>query len=189
MTAIRTIPAGRDLQADATSLRRARFIDLVTYRRDGTPVGTPVLFAIDHERLLVRTAQDAGKLKRLAHTARVELAPSDSRGRRIGPTFTGVARVLGPEAVAPALALIHRKHRIAGPLSSFIRHRRGQADVIIEITLDGAAPADVAAGEPIAAGTMTATAPDAAPVAGAMIHGTWVDLPAMALAAALSMGA
>ena len=191
MTDIRTLaPAATVGQADATSLRSARFIDFVTYRRDGTPVGTPVLFALDHERLLVRTAHDAGKLKRLAHTARVELAPSDSRGRRIGQSFTGVARVLGAEAVGPALAMIHAKHRIAGPLFTFLRHRRGQLDVIIEITLDGAAPADVAAGEPLAVASRVAnTAAVAEPRAEVLIRGAWVDMPTAALAAALAMGA
>lgn len=127
------------------SLADARFIDLVTFRRTGEPVGTPVLFAIDGGRLLVRTAHDAGKLKRLGHTARVEIAPCDQRGRRLGPVSTGQARILGSEAVAPALALLHAKHRIAGPLFTALRHLRGKGDVIIEVVLDGADPGAVSA--------------------------------------------
>jgi PPOX class probable F420-dependent enzyme len=195
MTATRTLtPAASDAQADATTLRDARFVDLVTYRRDGTPVGTPVLFALDHERVLVRTADGTGKLKRLAHTTRVELAPSDSHGRRIGPASTGTARILGPEAVAPALVALHGKHRIVGPLFTFIRHRRGQRDVIIEITLDGEASLDVSAGEPMAATAPVIESLAASPEAGqssgrALIRGTWVDMPTLALAAALFLGA
>ena len=117
-------------------LADARFIDLVTYRRDGTAVGTPVLFADAEGRLLVRTAHDAGKLKRLAHTATVDVAPCDSRGRRLGAAVRGTARVLGPDAVGPALASLHAKHRIAGPLFTAVRHIRGKRDVIIEIVLD-----------------------------------------------------
>ena len=79
------------------ALADARFIDLVTFRRTGEPVGTPVLFVLDDDRLLVRTAHDAGKLKRLAHTAAVEVTPSDSRGRHLGSTLSGTARVLGPD--------------------------------------------------------------------------------------------
>jgi PPOX class probable F420-dependent enzyme len=120
----------------AADLDTARFIDLVTFRRSSEPVGTPVLFARDGDRILVRTAHDAGKLKRLAHTPVVELTPSDQKGRHLGPTWSGTARVLGPDAVAPALAAIHAKHRIAGPLFTWIRHRRGQRDVIVEILLD-----------------------------------------------------
>jgi PPOX class probable F420-dependent enzyme len=118
------------------ALADARFIDLVTFRRTGEPVGTPVLFAPDGGRLLVRTAADAGKLRRLAHTAAVEVTPSDSRGRHVGATLAGTARILGPESVEPALRAIHAKHRIAGPIATFVRRRKGQRDVIIEIVLD-----------------------------------------------------
>jgi uncharacterized protein len=118
------------------ALADARFADLVTFRRTGEAVGTPVLFILDGDRLLIRTAHDAGKLKRLAHTPAVEIAACDQRGRHLGPAFAGTARVLGPEAVAPALASLHAKHRIAGPLFTALRHGRGKRDVIIEVRLD-----------------------------------------------------
>ena len=129
------------LPATAAASRRvaladARFIDLVTFRRSGEPVGTPVLFVQDGNRLLVRTAAGTWKLKRIAHTPDVEVTPSDQKGRHLGATVVGTARVLGPEAVEPTLRAIHAKHRIAGPLATFIRHRRGQRDVIVEVTLD-----------------------------------------------------
>jgi len=122
------------------ALAEAGFIDLVTFRRSGVPGGNPVLFVMDGDRLYVRTAHDAGKLKRLRHTAAVEVAPCDSRGRRIGPPTAGRARILDDEAVEPTLARLHAKHRIAGPLFTAFRHLRGRRDVIIEIVLD-AAPA------------------------------------------------
>ena len=131
-TALPIAIAGRTVQ----DLDSARFIDLVTFRRTGEPVGTPVLFAKHGDRILVRTAHDAGKLKRIAHTPAVELTPSDQKGRHLGPTWSGTARILGEDAVAPALAAIHAKHRIAGPLFTWIRHRRGQRDVIVEVLLD-----------------------------------------------------
>jgi hypothetical protein len=134
--AIAHAAAGAATRTERVALADARFIDLVTFRRTGEPVGTPVLFVMDGDRLLVRTAHHAGKLKRLAHTAEVELAPSDSRGRRIGPAVRGRASVLGPEAVRPALARLHARYRIAGPLFTAIRRLRGQRDVIIEIVLD-----------------------------------------------------
>jgi PPOX class probable F420-dependent enzyme len=121
--------------ADIT-LAQARFINLVTFRRTGEPVGTPVLFWMDGNRLLVRTAHDAGKLKRLNHTPDVEVVPSDSRGRPLGSTLSGRARILGSEAVEPALSRLHAKYRLVGPLFTAIRHARGRRDVIIEILLD-----------------------------------------------------
>jgi PPOX class probable F420-dependent enzyme len=120
------------------ALSDARFIALVTFRRTGEPVSTPVLFVADGDRLLVRTARDTGKLKRLAHTSTVLVVPSDSRGRWLGRPVSGQAHALGPDAVRPALALLHRRYRIAGPLFSAVRRLRGQRDVIVEIVLDGA---------------------------------------------------
>lgn len=120
------------------ALGDARFISLTTYRRTGEAVATPVLFVIDGERLLVRTAHDAGKLKRLAHTSRVEVAPCDQRNRVLGSVIAGEARVLGPDAIAPALAKLHARYRIAGPLFTRFRHLRGKRDVVIEIDLDAA---------------------------------------------------
>jgi hypothetical protein len=122
----------------AIALADARFISLATYRRTGECVANPVLFAMDGDRLLVRTAHDAGKLKRLAHTSRVEVTPCDQRGRPLGPTMSGHALVRGPEAVAPTLARLHARYRIAGPLFTTLRHLRGKRDVVIEIVLDAA---------------------------------------------------
>lgn len=131
-----TIQAPATATSQGVALADARFIDLVTFRVSGAPVGTPVLFVQDGARLLVRTATDAGKLKRIAHTPDVELTPCDSKGRHVGATVAGTARILGPAAVAPTLQALHRKHRIAGPVSTFVRHRKGQRDAIVEITLD-----------------------------------------------------
>ena len=135
MTAIHA-PATPAIAGLAADLETARFVRLVTFRRTGEPVGTPVLFVRDGDRLLVRTAHDAGKLKRIAHTDAVEVTPSDSRGRPLGATRSGTARVLGEAAVGPTLALLHARYRVAGPLFSAVRRFRGQRDVVIAIDLD-----------------------------------------------------
>ena len=140
MTATTLTPPSHTAAATTVDgIAAARFIDLVTFRRTGEPVGTPVLLvpAADGQRLLIRTARDSGKLKRLAHTDRVEVTPCDSRGRHLGPTMTGQARVLDDAMVAPTLARLHARYRIAGPLFSAIRRLRHQDDVIVEIVLDG----------------------------------------------------
>jgi PPOX class probable F420-dependent enzyme len=136
MTALTNHLAAHRAMPAVDSLATARFIDLVTYRRTGVPVGTPVLFVPAGDRLLVRVAHDAGKLKRLRHTAAVEVAPSDSRGRRLGPSIRGRARILEAEAVDPALRALHARYKIAGPMFTWLRHLRGKRDVIVEIVLD-----------------------------------------------------
>jgi uncharacterized protein len=75
---------------------------LVTYRRDGTPVPTPVWAAPGGGHLYVRTERDAGKLKRLRNDSRLLVAPCTVRGKPLGAPLEARARTLAPaeEAVA-----------------------------------------------------------------------------------------
>ena len=59
-----------------------KYILLTTFRRDGTPVATPVwAVELDEQRVGFWTSSGSGKAKRLAHTARVTVTPCDARGR------------------------------------------------------------------------------------------------------------
>ncbi|MCR2763786.1 PPOX class F420-dependent oxidoreductase [Microbacterium sp. zg.B48] len=68
------IPALHDIAA-------REYVLLTTFRRTGVPVATPVWIVRDGEDALITTAATSGKVKRLAHTARVVLTPCDMRGR------------------------------------------------------------------------------------------------------------
>jgi PPOX class probable F420-dependent enzyme len=78
------------------ALEGERYALLVTYRRSGEPVPTPVWFGLDGGRLYVRTEADAGKVKRIRANPRVCVAPATFRGRPKGPLAEGTARVLPP---------------------------------------------------------------------------------------------
>jgi PPOX class probable F420-dependent enzyme len=67
---------------------------LSTFRRDGTPVSTPVWAAPEGGRLYVRSERSAGKLKRLRNDTRVLLAPCTVRGKPLGAPFEAHARML-----------------------------------------------------------------------------------------------
>ena len=59
-----------------------KYVLLTTFRRDGTPVATPVwVVTLAGGRLGFYTSSGSGKAKRLAHTARVTVHPCDARGR------------------------------------------------------------------------------------------------------------
>ena len=53
---------------------------LVTYKRDGTPVPSPVCYALDSDRLYVWTEINAFKAKRLRNDERALIAPCSPRG-------------------------------------------------------------------------------------------------------------
>ena len=70
---------------------------LVTYRRDGGPVPTPVWFGVADGRVYARTEADSWKVKRIRPNGRALVAPCTLRGRPLGPPFEGVARVMSPD--------------------------------------------------------------------------------------------
>jgi hypothetical protein len=63
------------------TLGQCKYVRLTTFRRDGTPVPTPVWQVRDGDRLLVITNGTTGKVKRLRRSPRVLVAPCDQRGR------------------------------------------------------------------------------------------------------------
>lgn len=87
------------------ALGESKYVRLTTFRRTGAAVHTPVWVVRDGERLLVTTVADSGKVKRLAHTERVQLVASDVRGALDeGATVVdAIARVDGGDAVREVL--------------------------------------------------------------------------------------
>ena len=107
---------------------------LTTYKRDGTPIGTPVNIAVDGNRAFVRTFDTAWKLKRIHNNPEVEIAPSTWRGRPTGPAIRAHARLLEGEESAYAGRLLVRKHPILHRILVPLVHRlRGNETVHIEL--------------------------------------------------------
>lgn len=67
---------------------------LTTYRKDGTPVNTPVNVVVVEGRAYFRTYEESWKAKRLAHTQKVEIAPGTAKGEATGPALSCRARPL-----------------------------------------------------------------------------------------------
>ena len=113
------------------------FVSLTTFRRNGTPVATPVWIARDGGTLVVYTLEDSGKVKRLRRDPRVELRPCNRRGV-VSP---GTAPVPGVAEVVTRSAqhvdALRRKyglqHRIAMVFER-LTPWRGER-VILQITL------------------------------------------------------
>ena len=93
-----------------TALPHSEYVSLTTFRRTGAPVPTPVWAAPDGDSLVVWTRADAGKVKRLRHTSRVTVAPSDIRGRVLGPAVDAEAELLPRTEHAEARAALRRAY-------------------------------------------------------------------------------
>lgn len=108
---------------------------LTTFRRDGTPVGTPVSIAVDGEHAYSRTWNTAGKAKRIRNNPEVEVAPSTFRGKPTGPSIRARARLLtGDEAAAAARRLSRKYPVLHGVLVPWGHRLRGFKTVHYELT-------------------------------------------------------
>lgn len=104
------------LQANKTVL-------LTTFKRDGTPVSTPVSIAFVDGRAFFRSYDKAGKAKRLRRNSLAELAPATLRGKPLGPAMRVKATLLtGHEARLAARALA-RGHRFLQGVLVPLGHR------------------------------------------------------------------
>ncbi|HWX87752.1 MAG TPA: PPOX class F420-dependent oxidoreductase [Solirubrobacteraceae bacterium] len=113
--AARTAPRGARSISEAgrtgtvAELRANKRTLLVTFRRNGAAVATPVWAAEADGRFYVRSERTAGKIKRLRNDPRVLLAPCTVRGRPLGAPLEASARALaaGEDLIAEQ-ALAHR---------------------------------------------------------------------------------
>jgi hypothetical protein len=124
--------------ADLAAFDRHAYISLVTFRRSGTGVPTPVWFAVHGGRLVVFTEARAGKVKRLRNDPRVRFAPCDVRGRVRGESWQdGRARIVEDRAEEQAAyAALRAKYgwqmRVLDAFSWLAGRIRGRAVLAIE---------------------------------------------------------
>jgi len=102
---------------------RPRTVLLTTYRRDGTPVGTPVNIAIEGDRAFVRTFDRAWKAKRIRNNPLAEIAPSTLRGKPTGPAIRVRIRLLSGDEASQAARALDSKYRILQGVMVPLAHR------------------------------------------------------------------
>ena len=120
-------------------LAKERYVSLVTFRRNGIEVATPVWIASANDRYYVFSEGGAGKVKRLRNDKRVRVAACDMRGKVSGGSVGGAALVLTD---GPTIELAYRALRTkygwqmkVGDVLSKLSGRYGRR-VILEIQLD-----------------------------------------------------
>jgi PPOX class probable F420-dependent enzyme len=100
------------------------YINLQTFKKDGTPVATPVWFAEDGGELYVYTLANSGKMKRLRHNRRVRIAVSDARGKLKGEWVEAEARLLDEAESTKGHRLITEKYGLIKRIMNFFSKLR-----------------------------------------------------------------
>jgi PPOX class probable F420-dependent enzyme len=120
-----------------------KYVNLTTFRRDGTPVSTPVWFVTEHENLLVETDGDSYKAKRIRRNDHVTVAPCNATGRVTGKSVPARAAILSDDELPRVERLLHRKYRLdyifVLPIYRLVQRLRGQplryeTPVVLSIT-------------------------------------------------------
>jgi uncharacterized protein len=138
--AARTAPRGAHAVVDAPrtgsveDVRLHKRALLVTYRRDGTPVPTPVWAAGADDRLYVRSERASGKAKRLRRDPRVLVAPCTVRGKPLGAPFEATARMLSPEEESHAERVLAGRYGLGRVLFEWAMDRLHVDMGYLEIT-------------------------------------------------------
>ncbi|MFE1029413.1 PPOX class F420-dependent oxidoreductase [Streptomyces sp. NPDC058818] len=123
--------------ASLARLGAGKYLLVTTYRKNGTPVATPVWVVRDEDTLGVWTAADSWKVRRVRNRADVLVGPCDVRGRPTGDQVPATAELCDPATTGRYRRLIARKYGIVGRLTLFgSRLRRGLDGTLgIRITL------------------------------------------------------
>jgi PPOX class probable F420-dependent enzyme len=122
------------------------YISLTTFKRDGTAVSTPVWVAREDGRLLVHTAAESWKVKRIRRDKHVRVAGCGFNGKVHGETFDGEATILTDTAHVQELearkyGLLYRVIRSLTAMNRRLRRKPEVESVTIAIVPTSADPA------------------------------------------------
>ncbi|MFC3572259.1 PPOX class F420-dependent oxidoreductase [Streptomyces yaanensis] len=118
-------------EASLNRLATGKYLLVTSYRKNGTPVATPVWVVGDGDALGVWTTADSWKVKRIRARADVLVGPCDMRGNPTGDPVPATAEICDPATTARYRELIARKYGIIGRLTLLgSRLRRGEKGTV-----------------------------------------------------------
>ena len=107
-----------------------KYISLVSFKRDGTPVATPLWFVVDGERLLAITDAHSAKVKRIRRDPEVTVAPCRAERAHHRSGDPGPGRSSHPASSSRPRQLMARKYRVDRvlilPVYNLVQRLRGK---------------------------------------------------------------
>ena len=127
---------------DLDRLADSRYVRVTTFRADGSPVATPTWITREGDRLYVYSQATSGKVARLRHDPRVRIAPSDWRGKPLGPEVEARATLLDEAGSAAAKQRLvdrykgeYKLFQVGGDLLNKVKGRPQPPEIGIELEL------------------------------------------------------
>jgi PPOX class probable F420-dependent enzyme len=107
---------------------------LVTFRRSGEPIPTPVLFGMQDGKLYFRTDASTAKVARIRNDPRVLVGSANSRGKPRGPLARGTARVMSVDENDAAYAVLKQNYTAVNRLGERMLDQLPIEMAYIEVT-------------------------------------------------------
>ena len=98
-----------------------KYINLETYKKDGTSVRTPVWFVIDNDLIYVITRDSTGKVKRLKNNHDVRIVLCSFKGEPKNEWMKGKAEKITGEKANMVINLRKKKYGISARLVGLLR--------------------------------------------------------------------
>ena len=118
---------------DLEAMRGHHYCLVVTFKRSGEPVPTPVLCGLADGRLFFRTESEIGKVKRIRSDPHVRVGPCNWRGKPLGPLTEGKARVVSAAEQEGAYAALRANYTFGQRLYESALDRLPVEIVYIEV--------------------------------------------------------
>jgi PPOX class probable F420-dependent enzyme len=115
-----------------TDLQGQKYCVLVTYKKSGEPIPSPLWFGTGSGRIYFQTGASTAKVKRIERNPQVRVAAATSRGRPRSAPLVGTARVLPVDEAAEAERCLQANYGLGRRLYS--RLGRQLASVYVEVT-------------------------------------------------------
>lgn len=118
-------------EANLTAFANEKYLNLMTFKKDGTGVATPVWFVETDGTIYVYTLADAWKVKRIRNNPKVQIAPCDIRGKLKGEWVEARARIVDESEATTAHQLLDKKYGLMKKIGNlFSRLRKRERKVI-----------------------------------------------------------
>jgi len=102
-----------------------KYVNLETYKKDGTPVRTPVWFMIDGDIVYVVTREKTGKVKRLKNNQNIRIVPCSFKGKPDSEWIKGIAQNVTGEEAEKAIKLRKKKYGFSARLTGLFTSQKG----------------------------------------------------------------
>ena len=113
-------------------LRGRKYCVLVTYKKSGEPVPSPLWFGTGNGKLYFQTGATSTKVKRIERNSQVRVAAATARGRPRSAPFLGTARVLSIDEAAEAERCLQANYGLGRRLYTQLGEH--VASVYVEVT-------------------------------------------------------